>query len=96
MRNEVFHSTLDWQSRQEFMAGARKAMKIFLSNRSLYETELAFHRARFLYMQAEDALASAEASNDPAAIRIAAEALAKAKSEEAAARTVFEACLGRG
>ncbi|MFO1432252.1 MAG: hypothetical protein U1F76_19270 [Candidatus Competibacteraceae bacterium] len=96
MRNEVFHSTLDWQSRQAFMAGARKAMKIFLSNRRLYEAELAFHQARFLCMQAEDALACAEASNDPTAIRIAAEALAKAKSEEAAARTVFEACLGHG
>jgi len=93
MRNEVFHSTLDWQSRKEFMAGARKAMKIFLGNRSLYEAELAFHQARFLWMNAEDILASAEASNDPAAIRIAAEALAKAKSEEAAARTAFEACL---
>jgi hypothetical protein len=96
MRNEVFHSTLDWQSREEFMASACKAMKIFLSNRSLYEAELAFHQARFLYMQAEDAVASAEASNDPAAIRIAAEALAKAKSEEATARAAFEACLDDG
>ena len=37
MRNEVFHSTLDWQSRAQFRQGARKAAKILEQNRELFE-----------------------------------------------------------
>ena len=32
MREEVFHSTLDWQSDEQFTAGARQALRIFLGN----------------------------------------------------------------
>lgn len=32
MRDEVFHSTLDWQSRELFAEGARKAYAIFLDD----------------------------------------------------------------
>jgi len=37
MRNEVFHSTLDWQTRAEFRQGARKAAKILEGNREVFE-----------------------------------------------------------
>ncbi|MGA2608688.1 MAG: hypothetical protein ABSH01_14685 [Terriglobia bacterium] len=37
MRNEVFHSTLDWQTRARFRQGARKAAKILEGNRELFE-----------------------------------------------------------
>ncbi len=37
MRLDVFHSTLDWQSRAEFGRGARKAWRPLNENRADYE-----------------------------------------------------------
>lgn len=37
MRNEVFHSTLDWQTREQFRQGARKAAKILEQNRHMFQ-----------------------------------------------------------
>jgi hypothetical protein len=37
MRNEVFHSTLDWQTRGLLRQGARKAAKILEGNREMFE-----------------------------------------------------------
>jgi hypothetical protein len=96
MRDEVFHSTLDWQDDAQFTAGARRALRIFLSNRRLYETEAAFHHARITRLQAEQALAAARASGDANAIGAATEALAEAKGEEAEALQAFDNCLGLG
>lgn len=36
MRDEIFHSTLDWQTEKEFQSGARKAWKLFLSDRDFF------------------------------------------------------------
>ncbi len=33
MRHDVFHSTLDWQTKKQFDAGARKAYKILKQSR---------------------------------------------------------------
>jgi hypothetical protein len=96
MRDEVFHSTLDWQGDAQFTAGARQALRIFLRNPRLYETEAAFHQARFLRVQAEQALAAARASGDPDAVRVAAVVLDQAGREEAAAGSAFDACLDLG
>ena len=96
MRDEVFHSTLDWQDDAQFTAGARRALRIFLSNRRLYETEAAFHQARFLRIRSEQALAAVQASGNRNAIRVAAKALAEAKGEEAEALQAFDNCLGLG
>jgi hypothetical protein len=41
MREDVFHSTLDWQTREQFREGARKAWRLFQANRADYE---AFYR----------------------------------------------------
>jgi len=35
MRDDVFHSTLDWQSREEFREGARTAYRIFKGDPAL-------------------------------------------------------------
>ena len=96
MRDEVFHSTLDWQDDEQFTAGARRALRIFLHNRRIYDTESAFHHARIARLQAEQALAAARMSGDANAIGAATEALAEAKDEEAAALQAFDACLGLG
>ena len=37
MRNEVFHSTLDWQSRAQWRKGAKEAYTILEANRPEYE-----------------------------------------------------------
>lgn len=38
MRNEVFHSTLDWQSKTELQRGARKAWAILEADREMFES----------------------------------------------------------
>lgn len=47
MRNEIFHSTLDWQTRAQFRQGARKAAKVLEENRELFETYRARSHAVF-------------------------------------------------
>ena len=41
MREDVFHSTLDWQTREQFRQGAQQAWRLFQENRADYE---AFYR----------------------------------------------------
>jgi hypothetical protein len=47
MRLDVFHSTLDWQSRAEFRRGARKAWRVLHEMRSEYEAYFGGVRAAF-------------------------------------------------
>ena len=94
MRNQVFDGVLDWQSSRQFNAGARRALQIFLKNRQLYETEQAFHQARWLRIEAEAALRAAQSSADPDAMERTAQACAAAQADEAAALAAFDACLG--
>ena len=56
MREEVFHSTLDWQSREEFAAGARKAFARLREDGEVYDLERACRFAMLRKMQAEEAL----------------------------------------
>jgi hypothetical protein len=51
MREDIFHSTLDWQTRAEFRCGARKAAKILADDRPLYEEYFAKTRAVFDQMR---------------------------------------------
>ena len=37
MRNEIFHSTLDWQTAAEFSSGAKRAWRLLQENREDYE-----------------------------------------------------------
>lgn len=52
MREDVFHSTLDWQTRAELRRAACRAAKILAQNRDLYEQERAQTRAIFEDMRA--------------------------------------------
>ena len=47
MREDVFHSTLDWQSRAAFRRGARKAAKLLEVDRDVYEAWFANLNAVF-------------------------------------------------
>ncbi len=39
MRSDVFHSTLDWQSDEQLVAGAKEAHALLVANRELFEFE---------------------------------------------------------
>jgi hypothetical protein len=39
MRSDIFHSTLDWQSREQLVAGAKEAHALLVANRELFEFE---------------------------------------------------------
>ncbi len=56
MREEVFHSTLDWPSPAQFRSGARKALKIFNRDPDFFRAEMSYSRARFQTLVAEQAL----------------------------------------
>ncbi len=51
MRNEVFHSTLDWQTRAQLRQGARKAARVLEQNRELFESYRAQTLAMFEQMK---------------------------------------------
>jgi hypothetical protein len=39
MRSDVFHSTLDWQSHEQLVAGAKEAHALLVANRELFDFE---------------------------------------------------------
>jgi hypothetical protein len=51
MREDIFHSTLDWQTRAELRRAARKAAKILAQDRPLYEEYFTKTRAVFEEMR---------------------------------------------
>ena len=52
MRDEVFHSTLDWQSRAQLVAGARTASRMLDVDRAFFEEDQTRRAALVLQMQA--------------------------------------------
>jgi len=54
MRNEIFHSTLDWQSASEFRRAARKAAKILAADRDVYEEYFRLGREAYAKLRAEN------------------------------------------
>ncbi len=60
MRLDVFHSTLDWQSRAKFRQGARKAWRLLNENREGYEDY--FRHCRALLGLPGDAVSPTPAS----------------------------------
>ena len=53
MREEIFHSTLDWQTEAEFNRAARKAAKMLASGRQTYEELFTATRAAYRRFKAE-------------------------------------------
>ena len=54
MREEIFHSTLDWQTAAQFNRAARKAAKILAANRDIYEECFRLTREAYERMRAEN------------------------------------------
>lgn len=86
LREEVFHSTLDWQSAAQLRAGARKAYRLYLGDTAFYDAFDRHHRASYRLFAAENALAGArEAGAEPADLAAAELACEQARLEEASA-----------
>lgn len=56
MRDEIFHSTLDWQTREQLTDAARQAFALLQANRDLYESARASALATFRQMCAPSVL----------------------------------------
>ena len=54
MRNEIFQSTLDWQTAAQFNRAARKAAKILAADRATYEEYFRLTREAYDRMRAEN------------------------------------------
>ncbi|MGB6223044.1 hypothetical protein [Haloferula sp.] len=64
MRDEIFHSTLDWQSAEELAAGARRAHDLYRSTPAYYEGLLILQRSEFRLAQLEGRLREVSESGD--------------------------------
>lgn len=54
MREEIFHSTLDWQTAAQFNRAARRAAKMLAADREVYEELFRLGREAFRRLQAEN------------------------------------------
>ncbi len=91
MREEVFHSTLDWQSASQFQSGARKALAIYEEHRDFFQAEMSYQKARFRMLMAEQALSDLTSQpGSPEAITFAEAAYQKAMADEQIARAAFD------
>jgi len=64
MRDEIFHSTLDWQSAEELSEGARKAYDLYRSAPIYYDGLLILQQAEFRLAKLEISLCKARDSRD--------------------------------
>ncbi len=64
MRDEIFHSTLDWQSSEELAEGARRAHDLYRSAPSYYDGLLILQLAEFRLAKLESSLRKARDSGD--------------------------------
>jgi hypothetical protein len=94
MREDVFHSTLDWQTRSEFNRGAKKAHAIYLADAAFHDADMAMRRASFELSKAEYALNQARSSGEPPMkIAESEKQLESAKIAERKASLAFESFL---
>ena len=54
MREDIFHSTLDWQTATQFKRAARKAAKMLAADRGTYEEYFRLTREAYQRMRAEN------------------------------------------
>ncbi len=66
MRDDIFHSTLDWQSAEELADGARKANDLYQSAPGYFDSVQLLHLAEFRLAKLEKRLENARKAADPA------------------------------
>lgn len=95
MRQEVFHSTLDWQTRAEFDRGAKRAYALYRRDTTFYDAQVALRATTFQVMQAESELAQARTCGGAAQIATATSRLDSARAAQAAAQVGFDCLCNR-
>ena len=87
MREEIFHSTLDWQSAEQFADGAREAYALYLSSPAYYDALAHARRMRFQLVKMESRLEKARKKATQEKIADLESLVALARETEARART---------
>ncbi len=64
MRDEIFHSTLDWQSAEELADGAKRAHDLYRSAPAYYDGLMIVQRAEFRLAELESKLRKARDAGD--------------------------------
>lgn len=93
MREEIFHSTLDWQSARQFRQGARKAFEIYRGDALFYDAQQAIFTARWDVVTAKRELEAALESGGAGAIAEAERNLEEARTAEQSAGRAFDQYL---
>jgi hypothetical protein len=70
MREEVFHSTLDWQTADQIRDAAREAHRIFESDQDHYLAWDAYKRLHYCILSRETELREAEKQGDAMRIKV--------------------------
>ncbi len=81
MREEIFHSTLDWQTREQLAEAARKAHRRLSEDRELYDLDHACRVAMSRKMRAEAAVREHDTRENRAAAQTAEVKYQSAKSK---------------
>jgi hypothetical protein len=82
MREDIFHSTLDWQTAEELENGAREAYELYRLAKPYYDMWSALLGAVYKRMTADQRLANAHKRGKPEAIAKAEEHLRWCKYRE--------------
>lgn len=80
MREEVFHSTLDWQSREQLICAAREAQARLNEDRELYDLDHACRVAMFHRLKAETAVRETNSTENQTVLMAAIERYEAAKA----------------
>jgi hypothetical protein len=94
MREEVFHSTLDWQTHAQLDRGAKRAYTLYRADSAFYDASATLNACEYSVMRAEQELEAARATGDDSVISAAAAHLAEAKFQRTRARKNYERICG--
>ena len=86
MRDEIFHSTLDWQTADLLAVAARQAHDIYRSAPCFYDMRAIHHKGSHALLKLESRLAAACASGDAAKIQDLETRVSLARRSEQSAR----------
>lgn len=81
MRQVIFHSTLDWQTREQFDAGAIEAYEEYKASEGFYNAEHKFYFYRFHLSKTDEKLTEAVIKLDRATAKGAPDRIAKCQAD---------------
>ncbi len=81
MREVIFHSTLDWQSKEQFNAGAVEAYQEYKASQGFYDAENKFYLHKFHLAKTDEKLTAALLKLERVTIKGPPERIAKCRAE---------------